>query len=553
MKKGYYRKSFNIYTKFLRFLKPYWKAGLGAFILMVTAALLQLPTPLLTRYLIDTIVPLKDLWQLNLFAIILLGVIGVSNLVNYYENYLLIIYRNKVETDIRSLLFKKILVSRLQGLEKSKVGYVESRINTDVTAVGSLFMETVLNLFLNFLTFLVGVLLCFHLNPRLAVVSLLSLPLFIISYHAFSRKMNRLTLLRQEKWAELRGSSVEYLSQVKIIKAFNKAKQTAKLFAVTLKEAIDSQKKLQVFSVIATIMIGITGSLLPLFVLWYGVREIILGHFTLGGFIAFNTCIGYLYNPVQNFVSMNIDIHAALAAAQRIFEVLDYPEEETLFGNRDLQGITSIRLKNVAFFYQNDNDEKRGIEDISLSLEKGKKLAVVGETGKGKSTIARLILGLDVPQEGEILINGVDYRQFSLQSLRDHIGYVPQEPELLSGSILENIVFFAKDYDKTMVDRTVAWCALEKTLQRLQAGMDTMVYEAGTGLSGGEKQRIAIARALVRKPDLLILDEATSAVDPDTEKTLIDNILNLPWQPGIIVITHRYHYLERFHQVLRLQ
>lgn len=547
---GYYKKSLKTYLRFIQFLKPYRMVGVIIGALMVFAALMRIPTPLLTKYLIDSIVPAKDMTNLHYFALLMVGLVAAGNLITYYQSRLVINYRNKVEEDIRSLLFQKILKARMGFLEKQKIGYTEARISSDVNAVGSLFLETILDLMINGLTFVVGVALCFYLNVELAVISVISLPTFIISYHAFSKKMNRLTSIKQEKWAQFSGNTVEFITQSKLIKVFNKTRAIGGLYINSLKEAIQSNKELQLFSVVSGIVVGITGVILPLIVLWYGVRQIILGQFTVGGFIAFNTCIGYLYDPVKNFVSINLNIHSALAAADRIFEVLDYEEEASLFGEKKLSEIHTITLDNVSYYY--NNTEKRGVEEVSFTLEKGKKLAVIGETGKGKSTIGNLILGCDVPLSGKILVNHRDYREFDIRSIRDRIAYVPQEPSLLTGSIYDNIAFLDYNFDPSLMDRVIKWCMLEDTLKRFPNGIKTDVFEAGTGLSGGEKQRIALARALLRKSDFIILDEATSAIDPETEKLLVPNLMALPWRPGIIMISHRYAYLEKFDNVLNL-
>ncbi len=547
----YYKKSFQVYRRFLGFLKPYWKVGTLAGLLMIFSALLQIPIPLLTKYLIDTIVPAGDLVKLNLFALFLVGVVIIKNIIDYFESYLLIDYRMKLEEDIRASLFHKILTARLNLLEKHKAGYLESRTGNDVDSAGSLFMETLLGLVIDFLTFIVGTGLCFYLNVELAIVSLVSLPVFIISFHVFSKKMNLLSTERQEKWAILKGSSIEFISQDKTIKAFNRIADIFRVFKHSLKEALLANKKLQLYNVISSIAVGITGVILPLFVLWYGVRQIILGQFTLGGFIAFNSCIAYLYEPVKNFVSLNINIHAALAAAERIFEVLDYEEEKLSFGNKNIGKIEKIEIDKVTFFYP--GDEKRGVENISLSLEKGKTIAITGATGKGKSTIARLLLGFDIPSAGDILINNENYLHFDLDSLRRRIGYVPQEPPLFSGSILDNILFFSRNEDAMFIEEITGWAVLDDMIRRLPKGMKTSVLESGAGLSGGEKQRIAIARALMRRPDILILDEATSAIDPETEARLIPNLLSLPWSPGILMISHRYTHLDKFDEILDLK
>ncbi len=548
---NYYKKSWKIYKRFLKFLKPYWGVGVIVGVLMIISALLQLPAPLLTRYLIDTIVPAKNLKLLNLLCLLLVGIILFNNFISYVYQLMLIKYRINVERDIRNLLIDRVFSGKILFFEKNQTGYILSRVDSDVDAIGHLFIETILDIVMDVLTFIVGAGLLIYLNLKLAIISLLSLPVFVFSFHFFSRKMNEFTMINQEKWANFRGVLTEILSQVKTLKLFGKSSFAREKIESNLEQALESDKNLSVYNVISSIAIGITGVVLPLFVLWYGVREIILGNFTVGGYIAFNTCIGYLYDPVKSFISLNLDIHSSIAAAERIFNIIDLENEAGYFGTKNLPGISTIEFKNVSFFYP-DREEKSGIENISFSLSKGEKIAIVGETGSGKSTIVRLLSGFDIPQKGKILINGRDYREYSLSEIRKRIAVVPQEPPLLSGSILENIVFFEKEYDINFVKELIKKCQLEKTIERMPDALETNVFEDGIGLSGGEKQRIAIARALYRRSDVIVFDEATSALDKETELALFENLLQLEWQPLIIWISHRQYLLKKFNKILRL-
>ncbi len=548
----YYKKAWKTYKRFLKFLKPYWKVGVVVGFLMLITALLHLPAPLLTKFLIDRIVPQKNHFLLNILCLILVGVILLSNLLNYTQQVMLVNYRIKVERDIRNLLIAKIMQGKLTFFESHATGYLLSRIDSDVDAVGHLFIETILSLLMDTLTFIVGAGLLFYLNVKLAIVSIISLPVFVFSFHYFSKKMNQLTMVKQEKWAQFRGIITEILSEVKTLKLFGTKEFAIKKSRKSLEEALESDKKLEIYGIISGIAIGLTGVILPLFVLWYGIRDIILGNFTVGGFIAFNTCIGYLYDPVKSFVSLNIDIHSSIAAAERIFQIIDLQEETKQFGTIPLKMLKSLEFKEVTFHYP-EREEKSGIEEISFKLKKGEKLAIVGETGSGKSTIVRLIAGFDTPDRGEILINGKNYQNYSLETIRNKIAIVPQEPPLLSGTIIENIVFFEKEYARGFIEELIKLCALKKTIERFPEGLNTDVFEEGVGLSGGEKQRIAIARALYRKPDLLIFDEATSALDRETEEEIFGNLLNLEWNPAIIWISHREYLLDRFEKVLRLE
>lgn len=547
---SYYRESIRSYVRFLRFLAPYRGIGLLAGALMLLSSGLQLPMPLLMRYLIDVVVPARNLTYLSRLIFLLIGILLLSQVLIYLEKRLLVTYKNHVQRDLRTSLFKKLLTTRQSTLERETIGYFQARVDSDVDAISSLLMDTLLGAVVDILTLAVGVSLLFYFNAELALVGIMSLPAFILCYHLFSKRIHALAAKRQDSWARLRGTQVELAGQARVIKSFNRSNVILSLFATKLGQAIESDRILALTNVVATIAIGLTGAVLPFFILWYGIRQIILGGFTLGGFVAFNSCVGFLYGPVQNLAATNIAIQAALASAQRIFEILSYEEDDASFGTISLHEIQSVRLQEVSYVY--DREEKRGLENVSLSLERGNVMAVVGATGGGKSTLGQLLVGLRVPTSGRILFNSVDYTQYDLAAIRTRIGYVPQEPDLLSGSIRDNITFFETSTDRALLDSVVAWCVLEQTIRRCAKRLDTHVLEAGGGLSGGEKQRIAIARALYRKPDLLILDESTSALDIETEKELMPHLLHLPWRPAVLLITHRRSFLHSVDKVLSL-
>jgi ABC-type bacteriocin/lantibiotic exporter with double-glycine peptidase domain len=517
---------------------------------MVVSALLQLPTPLLTKYLVDTVIPSRDLGLLNLMAAALVAFFLGSQLVNYIEKRALISYRTQFEQSLRTSLFDRLMAAPLPWLERESSGYLQSRMDSDVGAVGGLLMDTVASVLIDVLTFVVGVVLLFHFHLTLAILSLLAIPLFVVLLLFFAGRINLLAHDRQELWARLRGTEVELLKQARTIKAFNRVLPVRDRFTTLLSQAIGSSRRLQMTSVLSGIAIGFGGAALPILVIWYGIREIIVGNFTVGGFIAFNGCLGYLFSPVQRLATLNLDLQAALASAERVLEVLGLEDEKTQFGQLDPGEITSVELRDVSFHYPGGGG--RGLDAVALSLHRGETVAVLGETGTGKSTITRLMLGLDVPQRGELLVNGRDYRAFDLAKLREHIGYVPQEPELLAGTLSDNLTFFSGNGLGLSLPKVIEWCELEGTIARLPQRLDTPVHEAGAGLSGGEKQRVAIARAVLRRPDVLILDEATSALDAETEARLVGTLAQLPWRPALLVVTHRTAFLAHANHTVTL-
>ncbi len=516
---------------------------------MLFSALLQLPTPLLTRYLIDVIVPAGDLLLLNLFSLVLIGLIVLLNFISYTQRRFLIVYRNKVDQNLREKVFSKFFTFNFQLFEKERIGYWESRLDNDVNRVQRLFYETALDIIINFLTFIVGVGLLLYLNYRLALISFILLPVFIITFHLFSRKIHHLSQENQEAWAQLNGRSVEYLGQNLPVRVFGRVKRVLELYQKVLSAAIQKAQKLELYSEVSSIVIGLVAAVIPLFVLWYGMREIIIGSFTLGGFIAFNSCIGYLYNPVRSLVGLNIDIHSAVASAERIFEIMDGPDEDVQFGDIELKEINQIEFSKVSFDY---DERGRGIRDVSFVLNRSEKIRISGLTGSGKSTILKLLIGLYRVTDGKILINGQNIYEYRLESLRQRIGYVGQEAELLSGTIEENIVFFEKNVDVALLDEVVTICELKSIEGRFINGFKTDLLEGGEGISGGERQRIALARALYRRPDLLLLDESSSALDIKTEQKIFEKLMRLSWKPAIIFVTHRQQNEKYFDKVLEI-
>lgn len=542
--------SLGAYKSLLGFLRPFAGRAVGAGGLMLVGALLQLPAPLLTRYLFDRVIPEADPVRLNLFILALVALVLLGIAISLLQTRLLLACRYGAEAALRTQILKRFLGAKQSFMGPEASGYLVSRLDDDVAQIQHLFLDPLLTIALQSLTFVVGVGLLFHLHPRLAFVAILSLPAFVLTYTIFSRRVQGMMGARQESWARFRAHLQESIAQSTLLQAFSLKDVFGTRCDLLARSALEASRRFEFTQTLASTLTGLTAAALPVFILWYGIREILQGRFTVGGFIAFNTCVGYLYNPVRAMVSMRLDIQASMGAGQRVLDMLAAPQESMGFGSTPLEEFRSLDVRDLSFVYP--GREGSGLQGVSFTLRAGDSLGIVGETGSGKSTLARLLLGFDAPSSGFININGRDFRDFDLASSRSQIGFVPQEPALFQGTILENLTLFDSTSDPLWVSALLDFCLLRESLDRFPQGMSTSVQEAGSGLSGGEKQRVAIARALYRKPGLLIVDEGTSAMDPETEGRILDQILNLPWRPAVLFITHRHALLERFGSVLRV-
>lgn len=538
---------FATYGRMLGFLRPYKGRALGATLLMLLGALLQLPGPLLTRHLFDSVIPQGDVARLKLFVLLLVCLVAMGAAASLLQTRLLLSCRYGIERDLRRAVFRRVLGS---GRSTEASGYLVSRVDDDVAQIQHLFLDPLLSILLQTLTFSVGVALLFQIHARLAVVALVSLPAFVISSATLSKRLHRQMGLRQESWARFRGGLQEGVAQAEVIQALGMEEAVAGRNSDALEVAIDASRRFDFSQVLASTLTGLTAAVLPMFVLWYGTSEILAGRFTIGGFIAFNAAIGFLYNPVRSIVGLNLDIRASLAAAQRILEMLELAQVADRFGAQDPGPFRELAAENLSYAYL--GNDRRGLAKFSFQLQRGESLAVVGETGSGKSTLAKLLLGYDLPASGVLTFNGLPHNTLGLLQLRREIGFVPQEPDLLQGTIQENICRFKENQDSEQLAFLAQTCLLEDTLSRFPQGLATAVQEGGSGLSGGEKQRVALARALYSRPGLLVLDEATSAMDPATEAAVLQNLLNLPWRPAVLFITHRHSVLARFDRVVEV-
>jgi len=540
-----YKAAFNDYCRYLYLLRDYWSSAGIILLFMFLALSLQFPTPFIVRHVFDVVLPSEDMSTFFYLSLLLIVIASGKTLANLASDRILAKNREKVGKYIRGILFNKLYASEIGFFDGHQAGYIKSRIDEDVDQVDSMLYENIPNLVIQVLTFCGGLIVCFMISKLLTLIVLALIIPYVFSFHFFTKKIYSLTQENHEIWAMFQGFIVEFIGKISLLKIFSGVKPATKEFEDQLSSPLQSNKKVEFMQANFEATMSLISAIVPLCVLLVGVIETMHGRFSVGGIIAFSSAMSYLFGPTSTLVGMNINASRALVSVRRIFEILDLPEETSSFGDRHLNKVECIEFRDVGYLYE----EKRGLDSISFEINHGQSMCILGSSGAGKSTIGYLLTGLRIATSGSILINNEPIQNYKLKDLRKRIGYVPQEPLLFSGTVEENLYLDKSSFDLNNLLETVM---LKQWVDGLPNGLKTQIHESGVGLSGGEKQRLALARAILTKPDILFLDEVTSALDQETEFIILDNLLKLEWKPILICITHRAELSQKFTKIINV-
>jgi len=535
----------RLYLRLLEYIRPYWGRLLIAAVCSGAVAALTGAYAWLVRPALDEIFINKNETWLYLLPVALLAVSVLKGVCGYGQSYLMIFVGSRVVTDIRQQLFGHLMRLPIGFHLKNPSSRMLSRVVNDVNWIQNAVSGVLKDLFQQSLTFLVLLGVILYQNWRLALFSIIVIPLSAYPMVRFGNQLRKIAATGQERTADMSTALQETLTGVRIVKGFTREAAEGERFA-KYNEAYfrTNMKSTQVSSITSPVLeavgvIGVAG------IIWYGGAQVIQGAMTPGTFFSFLTAVFLMYTPIKRVASANNTIQQALAAADRVFTVLDVPTEAARDrGTRDLDGVRSaVELRAVSFRYE--GIEAWALQDISLRVSPGEVLALVGSSGAGKTTLVNLIPRFHDPTAGAILIDGVDLREIRLAALRRQIGIVSQETLLFDDTVRNNIAY-GKDAvtEEGITDAAKAAYAHE-FVTRLPNGYDTLIGENGVKLSGGERQRLAIARALLRNPPILILDEATSSLDTESERMVQMALANLMKGRTTFVIAHRLSTVQR--------
>ncbi len=532
------------------FLLRHWHQGLIGVILVILTSLLTYPQPLIMRYLIDNVIlarQLEKLWlPLVLLAAVKLLSMGVGSLLGFF----LTRFQQDVTLDLQSDLFERLLHFPKSFFDETETGYLMSRIQQDVNGVQWFFSSTVISIITNVLSFVGGVFFLIYLEWRLALAVIVLLPLLVVLLKYFSGKMRVLGHEQMEQQAIISRNLQESLASTTLIKTFASEKRTLGRMISEWKSARQLTLEQTMVGSLASLLIGGMPTLANAAVLVVGAYWVIKGSWTFGSLTAFQSYLGYVYNPAMALASTNLQMQNALAALARVSALYNIVPEPNLDVGEKIERLNGeVEFKDATFSY---DGRESVFEHLSFRVAPGEHIAIVGPSGVGKTTLISLILRLYQPTQGELCFDGRSASDYELTSLRERIGYVPQNSLLLSGTIMENLRYGNLEADKADIVRATKTAGIHDFITRLPDGYQSMVGEAGVNLSEGQKQRLAIARALIKDPDILIFDEPTSALDSFTENTFIEALKSMTQGKTLFLIAHRLTTVKNVSRLLVL-
>ena len=526
------------YMRLLAYIKPYTRRLALAVVCIIMAAGANLYLPWIIKDMIDDVLMSKDMVMLNLIAAGILVVMFTRGVFYYGQSYLVSYVGQRVIIDVRSVLFRKFQRMPMSYYDKQQTGTVMSYITNDVAVMQSAIVDNLIELVTESSILIGSLAMMIYLDWKLSLLTLMTIPLVGFAMKIFGRKLKRSSTVIQERVAEITSLLQESISAIRVVKSFVRESYEIKRFEEQNWRNFQAAMKNVKLSSLLTPTVEFLAAIAVTFIVWFGGYEVVNEVITAGELVAFLTYAVNLANPVKRLSRVYAAIQKAMAAAERVFAVMDLDEKIIdVPGAKALPPIKGkVEFKDITFSYK---EGQPALQHISLKAEPGQMIALVGPSGSGKSTIANLIPRFYDVDSGVITIDDHDIRQVTADSLREQIGLVPQETMLFSTTVMENIRYGRLEATDEEVIAAAKAANAEEFIKELPEGYDTKLGERGLNLSGGQRQRLAIARAILKNPRVLILDEATSALDTESEKIVQDALDNLMVGRTSFVIAHR--------------
>ncbi|WP_038674991.1 ABC transporter ATP-binding protein [Pelosinus sp. UFO1] len=542
----------GIYVRLFCYIKPYSLTIVVALVCTILASAVNLYLPKIIGDVIDNVLATKDTDMLNLIAISVIVLIVLQGIFMYGQTYLMAYSSQKIVIDIRRALYQHLQRLSMLFFEKRPIGTIMSYITNDVAALQTTLVNNVIDFVSHSVTLIGSIILLIYINWKLSLLMFISFPLILYTLNVSGHRMRVKSRTLQERTADISAFLQENILAIRVIKSFSRENYELEQFDKENNRNFQAQMKIvQVMATITPIInilstIGITA------IIWFGGREVINGNLTSGSLISFLVYVINLPTPVKRLSNVYADIQRALAAVQRIFEVIDIePEVKDVRGAKELPSVDGyLTFTNVSFEYE---EGKPVLANVSFKARPGELIALVGPSGAGKTTVVNLIPRFYDPIDGSISIDNININTVTLQSLREQIGIVPQETILFNGTIYQNILYGNLEASKEDVIVAAKVANAHNFIMEMPNEYETPIGERGTQLSGGQRQRIAIARAVLKNPRILILDEATSALDTESEllvQQALDRLMN---GRTSFVIAHRLSTVQRANLIIVME
>jgi subfamily B ATP-binding cassette protein MsbA len=540
------------FKRLMSYVKPYRIRFLAAFACSGLVALLSGAYAWLAKPVLDDIFIQKNEQMLLVLPLALLGIATLKAVFSYGVGYLMAYVGNRVVADIRQQLFQQLMRLSVGFHDTNTSGRLVSRVVNDVGMMSNAASSVVKDIFQNGLTFLAMLGVILYQNWKLAAISLVVIPLSGLTMARVGKRLKRLATSGQEQMGDMASTLQETFAGIRVVKAFGREEAEAERFKARNQSFLSTTLKSNQVWALGHSHMEIIGVIGVATIIWYGGYLVIHEVMTPGAFFSFMAAMFMAYTPIKKLSGANNLIQQALAAAERVFDVLDLATEQSQNrGSVPLAGIhRAITFQGVSLQYENQTVP--ALSDVDLTIKPGEVVALVGSSGSGKTTLVSLLPRFYEPTAGGIFLDDIPLTSYELQSLRAHIGIVAQEIVLFDDTVRSNIAFGRIGAGQADVEQAAKSAYAHDFILRLPGGYDTIIGERGLKLSGGERQRLAIARAILRDPPLLILDEATSALDTESERIVQLALANLMKNRTTLVIAHRLSTIQNADRIIVL-
>jgi ATP-binding cassette subfamily B protein len=535
----------SVLSSFMGLMKPHWKLFATAIAISIVLTIFGIVISMFNKVLIDEIIPYSQDKQLVLMAIALSIVIVTQVVLGALRQHLVLYLSQKIDIPLMLGYFKHIFRLPMNFFASRKTGDIVTRFQ-DAGVVKEVLTSVALTVFIDVaMVVIVGAILYF-MNATLFAIILLLTAISAILIFTFKGPYKKLNKKMMEQGARLNSQVIESLNGIETVKTNSSEEYVMEKIEIEYIKTLKLGFRGGVLSNIQGTLSSFAGGFGSLGMMVMGGFLVISGETTLGTLVAFSSLAGFFTDPINRLVSLQLTIQEANISLKRLSEIYEVDEEEDAESGKDAMafadGLGDIEMTNVSFRY---GSRPLVLKNISLQIPKGKKVAIVGRSGSGKTTLSKLLLKFYVPEEGTVKFNDRELNTIDAFSLRGRIGCVPQTVEMFSGTIRENILIGKPNAAPSEVATASRYAGCDVFINKLRNNYNTMLDESGGGLSGGEKQRIALARALVKNPEFIIMDEATSSLDFITEQDIYDTIFNKLKNATMLIIAHRLSTIRR--------
>jgi len=541
----------QVYRRLLNFLKPYWiKLAVSMVLTLITAGTTGL-VALLFKYVVDDILIEKNVLMLQLIPLAVVGIYIVKALSDYFSYFFMADVGQRVIMNVRDALYGHIQTLSMPYFISTPTGVLISRITNDVNMIQSSVTNAVTEFIREALKLVGLVVVVFYRSAELALIAMIVFPLVIYPISQFGKMLKRYSTKSMKVMGDVMSILDEGISGIRIVKAYNMEEHEKRRFSTENRRYYRNWMKRIAVRAVSSPLMELIAGLSGAFILWYGGMKVVAGTLSAGDFASFILAVGMLYSPIRKLNTVNIEIQEGIAAAKRIFNVLDtMPEIADKPDAIDLGVVDGeFEFQDVSFTY---TGEEYALKGVSFKAEKGSRIALVGESGSGKTTIANLLPRLFETTSGRIIVGGNDIRNVTMKSLRMNIAMVTQEMVLFNDTIRANIAYGTENASEESVIEAARAAHAHEFIMQMPQGYDTIVGESGVRLSGGQRQRICIARAIVRDAPILILDEATSSLDTESEREVQAALERLMKNRTTLIIAHRLSTIIRADRIIVL-